>query len=86
MALLIRALHFSAGLQKFTIVFIIPLICIAEYTNITQGETVQTRVCATFPVADVEMKGNQLAVPLKLALVTASISEISEIVLINLKD
>ena len=61
MALLIRALNFSAGLQKFTIVFITPLVHIVEYTNIIQGETVQTGVCA-FPVADVDMKGNQLAV------------------------
>ena len=51
MALLIRALNFSAGLQKFTIVFITPLVRIVEYTDIIQGET---GVCA-FPVA---MKGN----------------------------
>ena len=59
MAILIRALDFSAGLQKFTIVFITPLVRIVEFTSILQGETVKTGVCA-FPLADAETKGNQL--------------------------
>ena len=59
MAILIRALNFSAGLQKFTIVFITPLVRIVEFTSIIQGETVKTGVCA-FPLADAEIKGNQL--------------------------
>ncbi|MCG8624170.1 MAG: hypothetical protein MJE68_19525 [Proteobacteria bacterium] len=57
MAILIRALNFSAGLQKFAVVFITPLVRIVEFTSIVQGETVKTGVCA-FPLPDSEAKGN----------------------------